>query len=165
MALSGPKLVLQARQHGTGAFTLCRPIVIFDGAPGTTCGTTVHTLPGTPGHFQAGFPQVTCMSRRCELGVVLGLFRLTSEKPVVRTHLRPRRFPQLDGLFENTNGRPGDYSREPPVHAFYEESVPSGHGRIPSGHPGTPRRRQAHVGTGVTPFLLWAWLPCSLKSG
>jgi hypothetical protein len=36
---------------------------------------------------------------------------------VVRTHLRPRRFPQLDGLFENTNRRPGNHSREPPVHA------------------------------------------------
>jgi hypothetical protein len=29
----------------------------------------------------------------------VGCFRLTSEKPVVRTHLRPPKFPQLDDNF------------------------------------------------------------------
>src|SRR6516165_3857862 len=52
-------------------------------------GTTVQTLPGTPGHLQAWFSQVKCMNRLRELGVFLAVFRLTSEKPVVRTHLRP----------------------------------------------------------------------------
>jgi len=51
-------------------------------------GTTVQALPGTPGHLQALFSQVTCMSRPGELGVFLAVFRLTSEKPVVRTRLR-----------------------------------------------------------------------------
>jgi uncharacterized protein YcaQ len=32
--------------------------------------------------------------------------RLTSEKPVVRTHLRPLKFLQLDGLFETLIGDP-----------------------------------------------------------
>ena len=52
-------------------------------------GTTVQTLPGTPGHLQALFSQFRCMNRRGELGVFLAGFRLTSEMPVVRTHLRP----------------------------------------------------------------------------
>jgi len=56
-------------------------------------GTTVHTPPGTPGHFQARFPQVTYMSRRCELGRFPALFRLTSEKSLVRTQLRPLTWP------------------------------------------------------------------------
>ena len=52
-------------------------------------GTTVQTLPGILGHLQALFSQVKCMRRPGELGVFLAVFRLTSEKPVVRTHLRP----------------------------------------------------------------------------
>ena len=52
-------------------------------------GTTVQTLPGTLGHLQAWFSQVKCIDQRGELGVFLAVFRLTSEKPVVRTHLRP----------------------------------------------------------------------------
>ena len=52
-------------------------------------GTTVHTFPGTPGHLLAGFPQFKSMTRPFGLRAILILFRLTSEKPVVRTHLRP----------------------------------------------------------------------------
>jgi hypothetical protein len=52
-------------------------------------GPTVHTPSGTPGHFQARFPQVTYMSRRCELGRFPALFRLTSEGSLVRTQLSP----------------------------------------------------------------------------
>jgi hypothetical protein len=52
-------------------------------------GTTVQTLPGTLGHLPAWFPQFRCMNRPGELGVIRTVFRLTSEKPVVRTHLRP----------------------------------------------------------------------------
>ena len=55
-------------------------------------GTTVQTLPDSSGHLQAWFPQVTRMSQRGELGVFLAVFRLTSEMPVVRTHLRPPSF-------------------------------------------------------------------------
>jgi hypothetical protein len=52
-------------------------------------GTTVHTFPGTLGHLRARFSQDKRMNRLRELDVILSLFRLTSEKPVVRTHLRP----------------------------------------------------------------------------
>jgi hypothetical protein len=39
------------------------------------------------------------MIRPFELGAILTLFRLTSEKPVVRTHL-PTKFVQLDGIIK-----------------------------------------------------------------
>jgi hypothetical protein len=55
-------------------------------------GTTVHTLPGTPGHLQAWFPQFRRINRLSGLGKIRALFRLTSETPVVRTHLRPLKF-------------------------------------------------------------------------
>src|SRR6516165_2740197 len=42
-------------------------------------GTTVQTLPGTPGHLQTWFPQVKCVNRLSELGLFLAVFRLTSE--------------------------------------------------------------------------------------
>jgi integrase len=53
-----------------------------------------------------------------------------SEKPVVRTHLRPTKFLQLDGLFLNVNRRPGNHSQEPPVQNWR---------RWPSGRSGTGR--------------------------
>jgi hypothetical protein len=53
-------------------------------------GTTVHTSPGTPGHLPAWFPQLERMTRSSGLGAILTLFRLTSEKPQVRTLLRPQ---------------------------------------------------------------------------
>jgi hypothetical protein len=34
-------------------------------------GTTVQTLPGTPGHLPAWFPQIKYMNRRYELDVIL----------------------------------------------------------------------------------------------
>src|SRR5271169_2410258 len=55
-------------------------------------GTTVHTLPGTLGHFPASFSQARRMNGSRMQGRDLSLFRLTSEKPVVRTHLRPPSF-------------------------------------------------------------------------
>jgi hypothetical protein len=62
-------------------------------------GTTVHTSPGTLGHLPAWFWQYKLMNRLGRLSVILIFFRLTSEKPVVRTHLRPPKFPKLDSLF------------------------------------------------------------------
>jgi hypothetical protein len=55
----------------------------------------------------AWFSQDKYMNRLCELDVILSLFRLTSEGPVVRTHLRPPKFLQLDGLLKNTSGTQG----------------------------------------------------------
>ena len=52
-------------------------------------GTTVQTTPGTSGHLPAWFSQFKCMNRPGKPGAILAPFRLTSEKPVVRTHLRP----------------------------------------------------------------------------
>ena len=70
-----PQLALQARVD-----TLVREPL---------AGTTVQTLPGIPGHLPAWFSQLRCVNQRGELGVFLAVFRLTSEMPVVRTHLRP----------------------------------------------------------------------------
>src|SRR5262249_22817704 len=74
--------------HGPGDAT-GRTMFTRRGPREPLAGTTVQTTPGTPGHLWAWFPQFTCMDRPGELGVFLAVFRLTSEKPVVRTHLRP----------------------------------------------------------------------------
>jgi hypothetical protein len=52
-------------------------------------GTTVQTLPGTSGHLRALFSQFSCVDRPGELRVFRAVFRLKSEKPQLRSLLRP----------------------------------------------------------------------------
>jgi hypothetical protein len=53
--------VLHARQRGSGAFALCRTVVILDVAPGTTCGNHRADFPRHPGASQGMVSQVKRM--------------------------------------------------------------------------------------------------------
>jgi len=86
-------------------------------------GTTVHTFPGTLGHLPAWFWQYKSMNRLERLSAILILFRLTSEGSLVRTQLRPPSF-AARRHFQDANRRPGNHSREPPVHAPGRVLVP-----------------------------------------
>jgi hypothetical protein len=47
---------------------------------------------------------VQMLNRPGKPGAILASFRLTSEKPVVRAHLRPTKFVQLNDLFRTLIG-------------------------------------------------------------
>ena len=68
---------------------------------------------------------------------------LTSEKPVVQTHLRPPKLSQLDGTFETLIGDSGTAAGNHPCMLPGEGSVPGGQGRV---LPAT-RVRRAAAGT------------------
>ncbi len=94
-----------------------------------------------------GSRRSTSMSRHCELGRFPACFRLTSEGFVGSKPTAPTKSSQLNGLFKNTDRRPGNRGREPPVHAFIR-----GKGaQRPRPHPLRPPGRAAP--TAGTPAL------------
>jgi hypothetical protein len=75
--------------------------------------------------------------------------RLTSEKPVVRTHLRPPRFRQLHCLFETLIGDSGTTAGNHRCMLPDGGGVPGGQGVHRSGPPGCAVRRQASAAAGA----------------
>ena len=98
----------------------------------------MQTLPGTPGHLQALFPQLSCMSRCGELGVFLAGIRLTSEGFVGSSPTAPTKFVQLEGFFGTLIGTSG---------TIVEPLVPhTGGGKgSPERVNGPPRRQTARA--------------------
>lgn len=85
--------------------------------------------------------------------------RLTSEKPVVRTHLRPTKFAQLDDLFGTLIGDPGTMAGNHRCALPDTGRVPSGPGGIPLSI--TRTRRAPSVGAVGTAAAYARWHPHS----
>ena len=111
-------------------------------------GTTVQTCPGIPGHLRAWFSQVKRMKPALRAGLYCGLVSpykrgVTGSNPVA-----PTKYLQLDGLFETLIGGPVTTAGNHRTCSTTREACPAAVAAS-CDHQGTPRRRQAPVGTGT----------------